>query len=203
MQHDFILLDRSGSMQKLWTEAISSVNAYVKQIAIDKVDTGVTVAVFDHHMGKTDFTVIRDRIIPSTFRPISTTEVEPRGWTPLNDAVGQIVGLANVGGYDKVAMIFMTDGEENKSTELKAEDVKKLLDACRAKNWQVVMLGAAFDNWRQGVSYGNEPSHTHTIARSKLGATGMTLAGSRAAYGATGQSMGFSDEVKADLAKDD
>lgn len=203
MQHDFILLDGSGSMQKLWTEAISSVNAYVKQIATDKVDTGVTVAVFDHHMGKMDFRIIRDRIIPSTFRPISETEVEPRGWTPLNDAVGQIVALANGGGYDKVAMIFMTDGEENKSDELEAPDVKKLLDACRAKNWQVIMLGAAFDNWYQAQSYGNFAASTVTVAASKLGAAANYTATMRAAYGVTGQSMGFSNAAKADLAKDD
>lgn len=41
MQHDFILLDRSGSMESLWVEALGSVNAYVTKLAEDKVDTGV------------------------------------------------------------------------------------------------------------------------------------------------------------------
>ena len=47
MQHDFILLDRSGSMQALWSEALHSVNAYVKKLAEDQIDTGVTLATFD------------------------------------------------------------------------------------------------------------------------------------------------------------
>lgn len=60
MQHDFILLDRSGSMSDPagnWAEALSAVNAYVKKLADDKVDTGVTLATFDTDAaGKFDFT---------------------------------------------------------------------------------------------------------------------------------------------------
>lgn len=66
--------------------------------------------------------------------------------TPLNDAVGRIVARANAGNYDKVAIIIMTDGGENHSRELTVEGAKKLLDDCRAKGWQVIFLGASYDN---------------------------------------------------------
>ena len=36
-QHDFILLDRSGSMSSMWDEAISSVNVYMKKLAEEKI----------------------------------------------------------------------------------------------------------------------------------------------------------------------
>ena len=53
--HAYILLDRSGSMQGLWVEALSSVNAYVKELsdktAKDAVDSYVSLAVFDGHVG--------------------------------------------------------------------------------------------------------------------------------------------------------
>lgn len=64
MQHDFVLLDRSGSMEgPMWTEALNSVNAYVKKLAEDNVDTGVTLALFD---GNEPFLIVRDRITPQT-----------------------------------------------------------------------------------------------------------------------------------------
>jgi len=93
MQHDFILLDRSGSMKGRWTEAVASVNAYVGGLTLAKVDTGVTLAVFDTDSmtGKLDFRVIRDRIVPSTWHPVSVTEIEPRNGTPLNDAAGRLI----------------------------------------------------------------------------------------------------------------
>jgi hypothetical protein len=44
-----LLLDRSGSMgeNEKWPRALAAVNAYVHGIAKEKVDTGVTMAVFD------------------------------------------------------------------------------------------------------------------------------------------------------------
>ena len=155
MQHDFILLDRSSSMAGRWSEALGSVNAYVKQLADDKVDTGVTLVAFDQHLGACSFDVLRDRITPSTWKPVGNADAQPRGGTPLNDATGRLIALANAGvpgsgqQYDKVAIIIMTDGEENSSKEFTLTQIKALLDQCRAKNWQVIFLGADFDNARQ------------------------------------------------------
>lgn len=206
MQHDFILLDRSGSMAVNWVEAIGSVNAYVAKLAEDNVDTGVTLAVFDHNVGKMDFTVIRDRITPSTWRKVDVKEVEPRGGTPLNDATGKIVALANAGrpggaSYDRVAIIIMTDGEENQSTELSVTQAKLLLDQCRAKGWQVIFLGANFDNARQATSYGTQSMHTVMASAGNFARATTDMASKRAIYGNTGQAMNFSDLEKATLAE--
>ena len=201
MQHDFILLDRSGSMGDLWAEAISSVNAYVKKLAEDKVDTGVTLAVFDSSGGVSTFDILRDRIIPSTWRPVTEGEAPPRGMTPLNDAIGKIVALAKAGNYDKVAIIIMTDGHENCSKELTAEQAKKLLDGCRAKNWQVIMLGADFNNTVQAASYGNLRASTATMSAGNFMAGTEMLASKRGFYGATGQAVSFSDDEKEALLK--
>lgn len=195
MQHDFILLDRSGSMGSLWTEALSSVNAYVKKLAEDKVDTGVTLATFDDHNGL-QFDVIRDRITPPTWAPVTNADAEPRGMTPLNDATGKIVALAEAGNYYKVAIIIMTDGMENASRELTVAQAKALLEKCRAKNWQVIFLGANFDNAQQAMAYGNMRGQTISSTAANLGQTMAATASMRANYGATGQSMNFTDEDK-------
>lgn len=195
MQHDFILLDRSGSMGTLWTEALSSVNAYVKKLAEDNVDTGVTLATFDEHNGM-QFNVIRDRITPTTWRPVSNTDAEPRGCTPLNDATGKIVTLAKAGNYDKVVIIIMTDGYENASKELTVEKAKALLEECRAKGWQVIFLGANFDNAHQAASYGNAAGQTISSTAANLAGTMRGMSAQRVNYSATGATMSFTDEDK-------
>ena len=140
-------------------------NAYVAKLAEDKVDTGVTLATFDGHNGKLVFEIVRDRIIPSTWAKVTDADAQPRGMTPLNDAVGRIVAIANAGYYDKLAIIIMTDGHENASQELSVKDAKALLDKCRAKNWQVIFLGANFDNATQATSYGNAAAATAKTCR--------------------------------------
>jgi len=196
MQHDFVLLDRSGSMGNLWKEALSSVNAYVKKLADEKVDTGVTLATFDTVDGKFAFEVIRDRIIPSTWHEVTERDATPRGMTPLNDATGRIVALAEKGNYDKVAIIIMTDGHENHSKELTVEAAKALLDRCRAKNWQVIFLGANFDNATQSMAYGNARGQTISASAANLGATMDFLATARSSYGSAGKAMSFTEEQK-------
>jgi len=202
MQHDFILLDRSGSMISLWGEAISSINAYVHKLAADNIDTGVTLAAFDTEGGGLSFTVLRDRIIPKTWMDVTPREVTPRGLTPLNDATGKIVNLARAGNYDKVAIIIMTDGHENASKELRVDQVKALLDDCRAKNWQVIFLGANFDNVKQAADYGASAHQTVQSSVRNLGATMDSLSSSRAAYAVGDTAMGFSEEEKRTLKQD-
>lgn len=202
MQHDFILLDRSGSMASRWEEAVNSVNAYVKELADKNVDTGVTLAVFDTNaLGRLDFVILRDRIIPATWRKVAPHEVYPRNGTPLNDATAELLNLAERGHYDKVAIIIMTDGEENSSREYRVEAIRARLDTCRAKNWQVIFLGANFDNWQQATSYGNRMHSTVAMPSGTMRATASAVAEKRAFYGVTGQAINFSEEEKAELAK--
>src|SRR6202044_3378735 len=98
-------------------------------------------------------------------------DAEPRGMTPLNDAVGKIVALADAGNYDKVVIIIMTDEHENASRELTVQQAKSLLDKCRAKNWQVIFLGANFDNAHQATSYGAAAHNTVQSSVRNLGET--------------------------------
>jgi hypothetical protein len=200
MQHDFILLDRSGSMQALWSEALHSVNAYVKKLAEDRVDTGVTLATFDKDGEQFKFEIIRERIIPSTWKPVSAEDATPRGMTPLNDAIGRIVTLAKAGFsgtlYDKLALIIMTDGLENASREYNHKAAKALLDDCRAKNWQVIFLGANFDNAVQAEAYGNVSAQSMTVGTARLSAAMSATAEKRRAYASHAAPVLDSEEEK-------
>ena len=213
MQHDFILVDRSGSMSGIWEECLSSINAYAKDLAEKRVDTGITVIAFDENSGVPTFDTVRDRIIPSTFRPISVEldGVTPRGMTPLNDAIAKAVALANAGpvpgqAYDKVALMIVTDGMENASKEYPGDhgraQVNLLLDAFRAKGWQVIFIGANFENKAQAASYNNAGALTTSVKPGRMGLMSQKLGATRAAY-AVGASadMSFSDADKEELNK--
>ena len=197
MQHDFILLDRSGSMVDRWSEAINSVNIYVEKLVTENVDTGVTLAVFDTPENDIEFTVLRDRIVPKTWKKVDVAEARPRGWTPLNDAIGRIVTLANAGNYAKLALIIITDGHENRSKELNHLQAKKLLDDCRAKGWQVIFMGCDFDNAQQAATFGNAIGQTVAVAAQNMDAAMASTASMRGLYGSGKVSnMSYSDEDK-------
>lgn len=197
-QHDFILLDRSGSMADKWHETLSSINAYVKQLAEENVETEVTLAVFDGRQG-CDFEVIRNKVAPNQWEDLSKADASPRGWTPLNDAIGELVALANKDTYDKAVLVIMTDGAENASKNLTLTQAKQLLDGCRAKGWQIIFLGADYDNAAEAASYGNMAAGTAQVSSDMLVRAMKNTASLRASYGLTGQSMSFSNKMKAEF----
>lgn len=204
MQGDFILLDRSGSMDKLWDEAIGSINGYVKKLADDSVDTEVTLAVFDQgNEGWLDFTVLREKIVPKDWKDVAVDEAPPRGMTPLYDAVGRIVSIAEAVNPDKCAIIIMTDGENNASRELGSDQAKKLLDGCRDRGWQVIFLGANFDNAVQAAKLGNHSSNTIMASAGNIGATMRHTATARGMYGVSGQSIDYDEAFKKAMAGND
>lgn len=209
MQHDYIILDRSGSMDDvvgLWTESLAAANSYVKGLAEKKVDTGVTLACFDWDKGVPSFDIVRDRIIPSTWDPVTRNEVAPRGGTPLNDSIVKTIQLADAGNYDKVAIIIITDGLENSSVEYADPGgracVNKMLDERRAKGWQILFVGANFDNAAQGRSYGAASGQTISAKMDMLVTSTHMMANKRAAWsaGAT-RDMSYTTEEKEQLAK--
>ena len=93
----YILLDRSGSMQSLWVEALSSVNAFAKELANKTdgpaVDSHVTLAVFDGQEGL-QFDVLRSKQPALHWENVTDKDASPRGMTPLLDAMVRIIALA-------------------------------------------------------------------------------------------------------------
>ena len=147
--HSYVLLDRTGSMESRWTEALSSVNAYATGLAsLDggpKVNAEITLAVFDSQDGL-KFDVIRDDVEATHWKKVTNADATPRGMTPLYDAIGRMVSLAEQDHPEKAVLVIMTDGEENASKELTRAGAKAALDRARAKGWEVVFLGAEFSN---------------------------------------------------------
>jgi hypothetical protein len=153
----YILLDRSGSMQSLWVEALSSVNAFAKELANKtdgpSVDSHVTLAVFDSQESL-QFDTLRRKQPALHWEAVTDKDASPRGMTPLLDAMVRIISLAEGDSPDKAVIVVMTDGQENASREVTREGVKAALDRVKTKGWEVVFLGANFDNIADASSVG-------------------------------------------------
>lgn len=152
--HVYLLLDRTGSMRPLWTEALGAVNGYVDEVAKGCwPNDAVTLAVFDALEGL-KFDILRRAAHPLSWTAVTDAEASPRGQTPLFDAIGRIVALAEADAPQKAVIAIMTDGHENASREISRDAAKAALDAARAKGWQVVFLGADFARFDDADSVG-------------------------------------------------
>lgn len=187
----YILLDRSASMSSQWSEALSSINAYVKELPHN---TAVFLAAFDH-----DYVVMRN-VFSQFWEPVSSTELQPRGNTRLFDAAARIMQRAIDDNVEKTIIVVMTDGEENSSLNFKQADVKALASVLDSKKWELVFLGANFDKVGD-VAMNNFGRTSNKFVNMTSGNMTdymtSTLATSTAAYAARGVAMNFTDEDKA------
>lgn len=167
----FMLLDRTGSMQRRWEEAVNAINVYVDEVVkaagrdLLTDQDRVTLACFDRWQTGTTFDILRDAVPLTAWNPLRIDEVTPRGDTPLLDAVVRLASLAEAKGSDKTVVVIMTDGEENASSEVTKEVARQAIERLQKRSWQVVYLGADFDAFDQAGRVGI-PSPTTLSAAS-------------------------------------
>lgn len=184
----YILLDRSGSMQSLWVEALSSVNAFAKELANRQdgpaVDSHVTLAVFDSQESL-QFDVLRRKQPALHWEAVTDKDASPRGMTPLLDAMVRLISLAEGDNPDKAVIVVMTDGQENASREVTREGVKAALDRVKAKGWEIVFLGANFDNIADASSVGVQGGQQMAMSAGTMNESMARLAKKSRAYAAS------------------
>ena len=185
----YLLLDRSGSMQTLWTEAIGSINGYVSNLP---KDTNVTLAVFD----SISYDLIRNTKAKS-WEEVSAEEVSPRGSTPLYDSAARLLWRAFDDNPKRAAFVVMTDGEENHSKNFNQSSVKQLIQQAEAKDWQVIFLGANFEKvGDQAQRVGLQTDKFMNISAANLRGSMNDLAVYTTSYATTGASINLSDADK-------
>lgn len=181
--HAYILIDRSGSMIDRWKETICAVNEYAETL-LKETPSVIHVAVFDAPRGGGDFNLIRNE---KEWTPIDVDEVKPRGMTPLYDAVGQMLNLADENADKKQVLVVVTDGAENASREETRETIQKRLDLFKEGGKQVVFLGADFNNFCQARGLGVKQSVTMVAGTYAANLRGLAMQSST--YAATGQAI--------------
>ena len=186
----YILLDRSGSMESLWKEALGSINGYVKELP---KDANVFMAVFDSN----GYDVIRNTTA-GEWRQLSNDDAMPRGGTPLFDASARMMLRILDDKPDKAVFVTMTDGEENQSQHFKQVHVKGLVKNLEDKDYQVLFLGANFDKVGDVANqYGIKGSSWTNITPVNLSTTMSTLGTASMNY-MTGaiRSVDITDDLK-------
>lgn len=189
----YILLDRSGSMATRWAETIGSLNAYVEGLNEDKATkkAEVTVAAFDD---REPFKILRSSVKASDWLIINNNEVNPRGMTPLYDAIGELVRTIRTDAPKKATIVIVTDGAENCSREIKKDSAKAMLDEMRGKSFDVVFIGADFDAFGQGADLGNMAGATLNMTTGNYATAMRCLSKRTSSYASTGVVDSFSDE---------
>jgi len=185
----YLLLDRSGSMSTLWSEAIGAINGYVGNL---KKKDYVHLAVFD----SSGYDVIRDMKVED-WEDIDANEVQPGGTTPLYDSCAKIMQTAEDDNAKKTILVVMTDGHENASKEHTQASIKAKVKLFEDKKWEVIFLGANFDAVESvSGSVGVMASKTMNIGAGNLRDAMHTLSSYSAGYATTGASINFTAEDK-------
>jgi uncharacterized protein YegL len=146
----FVALDRSGSMSgEPWTNAIESLNEYVKNLQKEKIEGDVTIVAFDSHSSVGGDTV---RLVPlaenqsiAYYEPLKQDVIAPAGMTPLFDAAANVMDRALERNSERTVIVILTDGQENASKEYTQAKIKDKVKLLEAKKWEVIFLGANFD----------------------------------------------------------
>ena len=150
-----VVLDRSGSMQSCASDAVGGYNAYAAKLP---ETARVSLTLFDSE----GVDLIRDAVAPAV-AGMRADEYVPRAATPLYDAIGRTIADAEkrCAGFDRVALVILTDGHENASREFTREDILKLLTRKQEQDgWLVIYLGANQDAWEVGQKFGSSSPNT-------------------------------------------
>ncbi len=157
-----VVLDRSGSMQSTQAGTISGYNEYINGLRGDPAsEYSVSLIQFDTngaHRGAALTISYEDK--PLADVPALTAQTyQPRGGTPLYDAIGECVRRADPKGR-AVTVVIITDGEENSSMEFKKDDIKALIKSKEAEGWTFVFIGADIDSYAVGGALGTSVGAT-------------------------------------------
>ena len=149
--YNLVILDKSGSMESIRTEAINGYNetlGSIKSTQLKFLDTQehfVSLAAFcDCGIDMIyDMTPIKDA------EKLTREKYDPCCCTPLFDAIGKTVKTLKkkIADVEDAAVLvtIITDGYENSSKEWDAKGVSKLIEECKEDGWMFSFIGAGED----------------------------------------------------------
>ena len=147
------VLDKSGSMNSVVSDAIGGFNTYLRELKRDKGSKyRFSLTLFD--------TEVENRYTNATLNDIpelTNKTYLPSGCTALLDAIGSTVAAVEqkASGMEKVLTVILTDGEENSSREYTLAQIKSLIGHKeRDGHWTFVFLGVGLDAFAAGDRIG-------------------------------------------------
>ena len=161
-----VVLDRSGSMGSTRVETISGYNSYLNTLRKDdKIEYSITLIQFDSPVDGPELTVKYVDKPLAEVPDLTEADYEPRGWTPLYDAIGECIRRVETKDRS-VLTVIITDGQENASREFTRESIKALIaDKEKNEHWTFAFLGANIDSYAVGGSIGVTGANTSNYSK--------------------------------------
>lgn len=167
--HIYFLLDRSGSMASIADDVIGGFNSFVKEQQLESKDSAglnMTMVQFDSQAPlEVRFSANDIAEVPL----LCGKTFQPRGTTPLFDAIGGIISMAEErvtrGRLDEeIVIVTFSDGHENASVEHSRKSVFSRIEAKQKEGWTFVFLGANQDSYAQGGQLGYSKANIQNFA---------------------------------------
>ena len=171
-----LVVDRSGSMQDIRSDAEGGVNAFIESQAKEPGEALLTLVQFD-----TEYEFLHTG---APIKKVPKYSLVPRGATALLDAVGRAINetgerIAKLDEANRpglVVFVVMTDGLENSSREFSKSRIKEMIGHQQEKyGWQFTFLGADQDAFAEANAMGIDAAGAANFAKHKVAS----------AYGAT------------------
>lgn len=178
--HIIFVMDRSGSMQSIWNDAVGSYNSMIQRQKDEPGDATFTLIAFDN-----EYTEVIHDVAMRDVPELDKTVVFPRGGTSLLDAIGRTLRTASErweatreeNKPSRILVSIMTDGQENSSREFNRAQVSETIAGLtnRENNraqWDVIFLGANMDAIGEAMDFGLAANRVANFAATNAGVSG-------------------------------
>ena len=179
--HLYFVLDRSGSMDAIRDDVVGGFNSFVGQQAAEPGECLMTLVQFD---SQDPYEVLFDARPLLDVPPLTPGTFQPRGATPLYDAMGRSIADATIRAEQRAAagepdeeivFVTFTDGLENASREYDRDKVFTAVKKREDRGWTFVFLGANQDSYAAGHALGYDPRSVQNFAATPDGTAAAFL----------------------------
>ena len=131
----------------------------------------MTLVQFD---SQDPYEIIHNGIPIGKVPELTRQQYQPRGGTPLLDALGTLITridqrLGDLGTSEDQIVVVFTDGFENSSTTWSRSKLFQAIESRRAAGWTFVYLGANQDSYHEAGRLGFDHTNTQNFRGDGLG----------------------------------
>ena len=166
-----VLIDESGSMDSIRDDVIEGFNAFLAELQEDPSaeNTNFSLVTFDSRA----YSVRTDNVPLRNASQLNYSTYNPRGGTPLYDAIGRTIksmeaAVEDIPEPDVVISIY-TDGLENASRAYTRQEILKLITNKQAEGWTFTYLATGHDAWSVATDIGFRKGDAAQFERTKAG----------------------------------